>query len=127
MSGPATTEQLHELHRRLTEALLSALDPDLKRRPGQDTLAVVGAFLRQEGVQGFLINPRRVRRLERLYSLYVEALLGHLEGGNASAGVLAEIGKTLRDAEVTKDGSALAVRPAEALRELASMALPFKH
>lgn len=87
----------------------------------------VGRFLRQEGIRGFLINQRRVKRLESLYHLYLGELTRRLKSGSATSVDLAEVGKLLRAAEVTKDGSSLAMSRTEALQSLASLDLPFKH
>jgi hypothetical protein len=123
-TGPAPRAQLEELHRLLTETLLEAMGPRAKRKPGIELLAVVGAYLRQEGVRAAHVNQRRVRQVRELYRLHTLALMRALEQDRPSAGVLAEVGSFLRANNITKDYRGPdAVAP---LRVLSGGDVPFK-
>ncbi len=123
MTGRATRAELQELHKLLIENLLQRMGPDARRKPSYETLSVIGSLLRQEGIQAIGANTRRLKQLQELHRLYVVTLLKHLEEGTASAGVLAEVGSLLRASNVTKDAGP--VVPAQVLRKLANVDLPF--
>lgn len=124
--GRATHEDLAELHRLLIVTLQDRMRPAKgKRKPGQELLGVVGQVLRQEGLKSFMVSDRRVKQMQELHRLYIEALLDHMASGKASSGVLQEVGAALRAAGVTKDlGHAETV---QRLQQLTDLALPFKH
>ena len=119
-TGPASIEELQELHRLLAAEMLARL----KSAPSGELLNVARSFLRDNGRIGLVSDDKDRRALQRLYSLYVRQLRAALEQPQTSASVLSEARLFLQAQGIEKNlGAAIDTSKALAVLDLA--ALPF--
>lgn len=122
--GPATPEQLHELHRLLASALVAQLKDT--RKPSAEVLGVARSLLKDNGLFGLAQTEADRRTLRRLWGLLVRHLSTAMQG-NPKPALVAEVRLFLAANGVTKDLPGHAAK-AQALHLLADASLPFtKH
>jgi hypothetical protein len=117
----ATIDDLGELHRLLTLALVDKLNGNVN--VSAEWADVARALLKQEGTEA----PTEAERaaLRRLYGLLVDRLVDALQQASPSASVLAVVRHFLQDQGVTKDLPG-GIAQAQALQALTAADLPFK-
>jgi hypothetical protein len=119
--GPATVEELQELHR----LVVTGLCRHLKATDSAAVLGVARAMLRDQGLLGLARAPHEQKRLQRLYGLLVSRLLDAMQQpGGPSAAVLGEVRQLLAAEGIHKDleGS---INQERALKALGDADLPF--
>jgi len=121
-TGPATFEQLHELHRLVVEELI-------KRMKGAGTSAellhVARAVMKDGGLLGLSLDEVEQKRLRELWDLYVKRIGEALRHERPSSAVLAEARQFLLQNGISKDLGE-AIDHAAAMKVLGSLDLPFK-
>lgn len=120
-TGPASIELAYELHRLLAAELVARM----KASPSADLLAVVRAFLKDQGHLDVPTDDKARKKLERLHRLLVERLLEAVTAGIPSASVMSEARRLLLDQGIHKDLGG-AVDTAKALQLLSAAHLPFR-
>jgi hypothetical protein len=120
-SGRASTRQLAELHRLLTRRLADRIDSEDATAAD---LNVAVALLRDNSVTA--PTDADTRRLRRLYSRVLAALLRAIEAGDAPPALLAVAERFLQHAQVKQGAFPMsdAERKAQMARVLASV--PFR-
>ncbi|WKB55969.1 hypothetical protein [Eleftheria terrae] len=99
-SGPATREELAELHRLTVAALVSRIKGS--SRPSLEILQVAGRLLANESTHLGPLSPRRQRELQQLHGLFLDAVLSQMQKeGPKSVGLLLLARSVARDAPDT--------------------------
>lgn len=127
MSGPATRDDLGQLHRRVFEMLIERMKA--ARRPGVEWLAVARGFLADNGYRGSWAMPTKTqKKLEKLYAAYCVQLTRAMAEEQPSPKMLGEVRAFLSSQGIDKDFTALADRASagRAAELLASLDVPFK-
>ena len=119
MNGPATREELHALHRLVTQKLIEEMRDD----PSAEAMQCARRLVADSGVTADTEADRKA--LRRLHKLYLCELLRAMTDPDSvpPASLLAEVGHALRTARVeVNDKDPAAVR---AVVDLSKLRLPF--
>jgi hypothetical protein len=120
-SNLATRAELESLHGDFARDLVR----QLKRGASAAVLSVIRAFLRDNHMLGLAHDDRDQKRLHRMYELYVQTLLGALQGPDKlSSAMLGEIRAFLASQDCAKSLQHGVTR-AQALAALADASFPF--
>jgi hypothetical protein len=118
--GPASWEQLHELHGLITRDLIMRIKG---QHAPAEVLGVARALLKQNGVFGEM--PEQAQELRELYRLLVGQLRDAMTAGRPSSFILSEVRQFLHSQGVGKDLGA-AIDHAAALQVLNAVDFPFQ-
>lgn len=104
---------------------VAALLDRLRTKPTAELLGVARSLLRDSGYIGKAASGRDRLVLQQLHRLYVKALVDAVEGGTASAAVLAEVGLYLHRSGFT-DALGSKSRALQAAQKFVDRDMPFQ-